>query len=47
MRPQKARDTPSTAPEISFVHSQQANGYPPVAPGISNTYGIGTQVKLP
>jgi len=29
------------------VHSQQAHGYPPVAPGISNTYGIGTQVKLP
>jgi len=43
----EARVTPSTAPEISFVHSQQAHGYPPVAPGISNTYGIGTQVKLP
>ena len=43
----EARVIPSTAPEISFVHSQQAHGYPPVAPGISNTYGIGTQVKLP
>ena len=43
----EARVTPSTVPEISFVHSQQAHGYPPVAPGISNTYGIGTQVKLP
>jgi len=33
----EARVTPSTTPEISFVHLQQAHGYPPVAPGISNT----------
>ena len=42
----EARVTPSTAPEISLMYSQQAHGYPPVAPSISNTYGIGTQVKL-
>ena len=29
------------------IRSKHMDTYPPVAPGISHTYGIGTQVKLP